>query len=183
LNALKSAQNRSKPLIWVATMLAAKQKLAVQLKAQGLSDVEIARRLGVGTATLRRWWKQPEVKAELEGALNAVTDQLRENFLAFDSELQASAREALARLRQVSERAHKNANEAEKAGEIDTAVKWLAVAVRCDSALINAYLRRFAKGLPETADPMKAFVDAFVQAQLSGDLDEFGEITEDLAEK
>jgi hypothetical protein len=30
---------------------------------------------------------------------------------------------------------------------------------------------------------MKAFVDAFVQAQLSGDLDEFGEITEDLAEK
>jgi transposase-like protein len=184
LNALKSAQNRSKALILVATMsLTVKQKLAVQLKAQGLTDAEIARRIGVGTATLRRWWKQPEVKAELEGALNVVTDQLRENFLAFDSELQISAREALARLRQVSERAHKNANEAEKVGEIDTAVKWLAVAVRCDSAIISAYLRRFAKGLPETADPMKAFVDAFVQAQLSGDLDGFGEITEDLAEK
>jgi len=164
-------------------MLAAKQKLAVQLKAQGLTDAEIARRIGVGTATLRRWWKQPQVKAELEGALNFVTDQLRENFLAFDSELQISARKALARLRQVSERAHKNANEAEKAREIDTAVKWLAVAVRCDSAIISAYLRRFARGLPETADPMKSFVDAFVEAQLRGDLDEFGEIAEDLAEK
>jgi len=163
--------------------LTVKQKLAVQLKAQGLTDAEIARRIGVGTATLRRWWKQPQVQAELEGALNVVTDQLRENFLAFDSELQISAREALARLRQVSERAHKNATEAEKVGEIDTAVKWLAVAVRCDSAIISAYLRRFAKGLPEAADPMKAFVDAFVQAQLSGDIDEFGEITEDLAEK
>jgi transposase-like protein len=183
LNALKSAQNRSKALILVATMsLTVKQKLAVQLKAQGLSDVEIAQRLGVGTATLRRWWKQPQVKAELEGALNIVTDQLRENFLAFDSELQASAREALARLRQVSERAHKNANEAEKAGEIDTAVKWLAVAVRCDSAIISAYLRRFAKGLPE-ADPMKSFVDAFVQAQLSGDLDDLEGIDEDASEK
>jgi transposase-like protein len=183
LNALKSAQNRSKTLILVATMLTTKQKLAVQLKAQGLTDAEIARRLGIGTATLRRWWKQPQVKAELEGALNVVTDQLRENFLAFDSELQASAREALARLRQVSERAHKNANEAEKAGEIDTAVKWLAVAVRCDSAIISAYLRRFAKGMPETADPMKSFVDAFVQAQLSGDLDDLEGIDEDASEK
>jgi transposase-like protein len=183
LNALKSAQKRSKPLILVATMLTAKQKLAAQLKAQGLTDAEIARRIGVGTATLRRWWKQPEVKAELEGALNVVTDQLRENFLAFDSELQVSAREALARLRQVSERAHKNATEAEKVGEIDIAVKWLAVAVRCDSAIISSYLRRFAKGLPEAADPMKSFVDAFVQAQLSGDLDDFREIDEDLAEK
>jgi transposase-like protein len=164
-------------------MLAAKQKLAVQLKAQGLTDAEIARRIGVGTATLRRWWKQPQVQAELEGALNFVTDQLRENFLAFDSELQVSAREALARLRQVSERAHKNANEAEKIGEIDTAVKWLAVAVRCDSAIIGAYLRRFAKGMPETADPMKAFVDAFVQAQLSGDSDDFEGIDEDASEK
>jgi len=163
--------------------LSVKQKIAALFKAQGLNDVEIARRIGVGTATLRRWWKQPEVKAELEGALNVVTDLLRENFLAFDSELQVSAREALARLRQISEHAHKNATEAEKVGEIDAVVKWLAVAVRCDSAIISAYLRRFAKGMPESADPMKAFVDAFVQAQLSGDIDDFEGTDEDLAEK
>ena len=156
-------------------MLSAKQRLAVQLKAQGLSDAEISRRIGVGTATLRRWWKEPEVQAELEGAMTTMTNTLRENFLAFDSELQASALEALSRLRETACHAREKAKEAESVGEVDTAVKWLAVAVRCDSAIISAYLRRFAKGLPEAADPMKQFVDAFIQAQLSGELDEVGE--------
>jgi len=162
-------------------MLSAKQRLAVQLKAQGLTDAEIARRIGVGTATLRRWWKEPEVQAELEGAMTAMTSTLRENFLAFDSELQTSALEALARLRETACHAREKAKEAESVGEVDTAVKWLAVAVRCDSAIISAYLRRFAKGLPEATDPIKNFVDAFVQAQLSGDLDALTEIDETLA--
>ncbi len=156
-------------------MLSPKQRLAVQLKAQGLTDAEISRRIGVSTATLRRWWKQPEVQRELNGAMNAMTDQLRENFVAFDSELQASALEALNRLRETACHAREKAKEAEGAGEVDNAVKWLSVAVRCDAAIINAYLRRFAKGLPEATDPMKNFVDAFIQAQLSGELDEVGE--------
>ena len=162
-------------------MLSAKQKLAVQLKAQGLSDAEISRRIGVGTATLRRWWKQPEVRSELEGEMNLMTSTLRENFLAFDSELQTSALEALGRLRETACQAREKAKEAENTGEVDTAIKWLMVAVRCDSAIISAYLRRFAKGLPEATDPIKNFVDAFVQAQLSGDLDALTEIDETLA--
>ena len=159
-------------------MLSTKQRLAVQLKAQGLTDAEISRRIGVATSTLRRWWKQSEVQRELEGAMNTVTDQLRENFFAFDSELQTTALEALGRLRETACHAREKAKEAESVGEVDNAVKWLAVAVRCDSAIISAYLRRFAKGLPEATDPMKQFVDAFIQAQLSGELDEVSENAE-----
>ncbi len=73
-------------------MLSAKQRLAVQLKAQGLTDAEISRRISVGTATLRRWWKRPEVQKELEGALSAMTDILRENFLAFDGAMRQPRR-------------------------------------------------------------------------------------------
>ena len=111
-----------------------------------------------------------------------MTNTLRENFLAFDSELQTSAIEALSRLRETACHAREKAKEAESVGEVDNAVKWLAVAVRCDSAIISAYLRRFAKGLPE-ADQMQQFVDAFVQAQLSGEIDALNEIDETLAKE
>jgi len=144
-----------------------RQHLAVQLKARGLKDVEIAKRLNVSTETLRRWWRDPEVKAELERAKAKVTERLDDSLLSFDQALAAAATESVNRVAYWTQQAYNKASEAEDSAE---ATRWLAVAFRGEALLMSAYLRRFAKA--ETSDAtMKSIVEAALQAMMSGEID------------
>ena len=157
-----------------------RQHLAVQLKARGLKDVEIAKRLNVSTETLRRWWRNPEVQAALKDAQAKITERLDDSLLSFDQKLATAATEGLDRITYWTQQAYNKAAEAKDSAE---ATRWLAVAFRGEALLMSAYLRRFAKA--ETGDAtMKNIVEAALQAMMSGDIDAFEaelDNTEDLA--
>jgi transposase len=145
-----------------------RQHLAVQLKARGLKDVEIAKRLQVSTETLRRWWRDPEVQKALKEAQAKVTERLDDSLLSFDQKLASAANEGLDRITYWTQQAYNKAAEAEDSTE---ATRWLAVAFRGEALLMSAYLRRFAKA--ETSDAtMKSIVEAALQAMMSGDIDD-----------
>jgi transposase len=146
-----------------------RQHLAVQLKARGYKDVEIAKRLNVHPETVRKWWRDPEVQKALKEAQAKVTERLDDSLLSFDQKLANAANEGLDRITYWTQQAYNKAAEAEDSTE---ATRWLAVAFRGEALLMSAYLRRFAKA--ETSDAtMKSIVEAALQAMMSGDLDDF----------
>lgn len=122
--------------------LTERQKFAVQLKAQGMSDKEIANRLNVHPQTVRKWWHLAEVKNALDNAVDELASELRKQIINYDERLRQIASESLERIAEVARKAFTKARESEDINEV---AKWYIIQARFESVIQTAYLRRFAR--------------------------------------
>jgi predicted transcriptional regulator len=155
-----------------------KQFQAATLLAQGYSVTEVANMLEVNPATVWRWLKDTNFQKLVNAETQRTAERLSDILAQLDNRLLATFQRALDRLTDLSEIAFAQMKVAENAAD---AARWAAVAVRVQLALAQIALKRL--GSVKAQSGVDQFGDLVASLQLSGDLDDFGEITEDLAEK
>ena len=151
---------------------------AATLLAQGYSVTEVASMLEVNPATVWRWLKDANFQKLVNAETQRTTERLSDILAQLDNRLLATFQRALDRLTDLSEIAFTQMRVAENAAD---AARWAAVAVRVQLALMQIALKRL--GSVKSQSSIDQFGDLVASLQLSGDLDDVGEITEDLAEK
>jgi predicted transcriptional regulator len=155
-----------------------KQLQAATLLAQGYSVTEVASMLEVNPATVWRWLKDANFQKLVNAETQRTTERLNDILAQLDNRLLATFQRALDRLTDLSEIAFAQMKVAET--PVDAA-RWAAVAVRVQLALAQIALKHL--GSVKAQSSIDQLGDLVASLQLSGDLDDFGEITEDLAEK
>ncbi len=81
-------------------MLSSKQLKAVELIAQGKTQTEIAKLLGISDRTLRNWLKNPEFAQELKKKQNELLEEFVLSLTKVEEEIDEALRETKERLLQ-----------------------------------------------------------------------------------
>ena len=81
-------------------MLSSKQLKAVELIAQGKTQTEIAKLLGISDRTLRNWLKNPEFVQELKKKQNELLEEFVLSLTKVEEEIDEALRETKERLLQ-----------------------------------------------------------------------------------
>jgi len=155
-----------------------KQLQAATLLAQGYSVTEVANMLEVNPATVWRWLKDTNFQKLVNAETQRTAERLSDILAQLDNRLLATFQRALDRLTDLSEIAFAQMKVAENAAD---AARWAAVAVRVQLALAQIALKRL--GSVKAQSSIDQFGDLVASLQLSGDIDDFESIAEDLAEK